>query len=46
MDKDQISSLAVNLGKLIEADGIAMTSEISIMRMIENELGVKINIED
>ena len=46
LDKDQISSLAVKLGKLIEADGIAMTSEISIMRMIENELGVKINIEE
>ena len=46
LDKDQISALAVRLGKLIEADGIAMTSEISIMRMIENELGVKINIEE
>ena len=46
LNKDQISSLAFKLGELIEADGIAMTSEISIMRIIENELGVKINIEE
>ena len=46
LDNDQISALAVKLGELIEADGIAMTSEISIMRIIENELGVKIHVED
>ncbi len=46
LDKDQIKALAVKLGELIEADGIAMTSEISIMKIIENELEVKIHVDD
>ena len=46
LEDAQINTLSSKIANLIEADGIIMTSEIEIVSMIENELGVTISLDD
>ena len=44
-NKDQLKILGVCLSDLIESDGIIMTSEIEIAKLIESELNIYIDVE-
>ena len=44
LDDNQINKLSDSIGKIIEADGIVMTSEIEIAKIVEDFLGVEIRI--
>ena len=44
LDDNQINKLSDSIGKIIEADGIIMTSELEIARIVEDFLGVEIRI--
>ena len=44
LDENQINKLSDSIGKIIEADGIVMTSELEIAKIVEDFLGVEIRI--
>ena len=46
LSSEQISKLSNKIADLIEADGIVMTSEMEIARLIEQELGIKIDLDE
>ena len=46
LSSEQISKLSNKIADLIEADGIIMTSEMEIARLIEKELGIKIDLDE
>ena len=46
LSSEQISKLSNKIADLIEADGIVMTSEMEIARQIEQELGIKIDLDE
>ena len=46
LSPDQVKSIGPKIADLIEADGIVMTSEIEIARLIETKLNIKISIDE
>lgn len=46
LSSDQIKKLSTKLANLIEADGIIMTSEMEIAQLIEQELGIAIDLNE
>tara|TARA_Y200000002_G_C22680773_1_gene663973 strand:- start:1421 stop:1855 length:435 start_codon:yes stop_codon:yes gene_type:complete len=46
LSSEQVSKLSNKIADLIEADGIIMTSEMDIARLIEQELGIKIDLDE
>ena len=46
LSPDQITSMGPKIADLIEADGIVMTSEMEIARLIETRLNIKISIDE
>ena len=46
LNKDQLNLLGTCISELIESDGIIMTSEIEIAKLIESELNISINIDE
>ena len=46
LSPDQINSMGPKIADLIEADGIVMTSEMEIARLIETRLNIKISIDE
>ena len=46
LSSEQISKLSNKIADLIEADGIIMTSEMEVARLIEQELGIKIDLDE
>jgi uncharacterized tellurite resistance protein B-like protein len=46
LNEDQIKKLSPKISDLIEADGIIMTSEMDIARLIEEKLDIKIKLND
>ena len=46
LSSEQISKLSNKIADLIEADGIIMTSEMEIAKLIEQELGIKIDLDE
>jgi len=46
LSSDQIKKLSTKLANLIEADGIIMTSEMEIAQLIEQELGITIDLNE
>ena len=46
LSPDQINSMGPRIADLIEADGIVMTSEMEIARLIETRLNIKISIDE
>ena len=44
LDHEQLKQLGLDISKLIEADGIVMTSEIEIADLIKSELGLSIKL--
>ena len=46
LNSDQITKLSNKIADLIEADGIVMTSEIEIARLIEQKLVIKIDLDE
>tara|TARA_B100001094_G_scaffold150924_1_gene146128 strand:+ start:2006 stop:2440 length:435 start_codon:yes stop_codon:yes gene_type:complete len=46
LSSEQISKLSNKITDLIEADGIIMTSEMEIAKLIEQELGIKIDLDE
>ena len=46
LSPDQINSMGPKIADLIEADGIVMTSEMEIAKLIETKLNIKISIDE
>ena len=46
LSKEQIDSLGPMIAHIIEADGIVMTSEMEIVYIAEEILGIKINVDE
>ena len=46
LNEDQINKLSPKISDLIEADGIIMTSEMDIARLIEEKLDIKIKLNE
>jgi len=46
LNDDQIKTLAPKIANIIEADGMVMTSETDIAKVIENQLGINIAINE
>ena len=46
LSPDQINSMGPKIADLIEADGIVMTSEMEIARLVETRLNIKISIDE
>ena len=46
LSPEQINSMGPKIADLIEADGIVMTSEMEIARLIETRLNIKISIDE
>ena len=46
LDDNQIKILGPKIAELIESDGIVMTSEVEIAKLIESELGISIILDD
>ena len=46
LSPDQINSMGPKIADLIEADGIVMTSEMEIAKLIETRLNIKISIDE
>jgi len=44
LDDEQLKQLGLDISKLIESDGIVMTSEIKIADLIKSELGLSIKL--
>ena len=46
LNSDQIKNLAPKIANIIEADGMVMTSETDIAKVIEDQLGINIAINE
>ena len=46
LSKQQIKNLAPKIANIIEADGMVMTSETDIAKVIEDQLGINITINE
>ena len=46
LSNEQIKSLETKISDLIEADGIIMTSEMEIAKLIEQQLGIDITLDE
>jgi len=46
LSPEQINSMGPKIADLIEADGIVMTSEMEIAKLIETRLSIKISIDE
>jgi len=46
LNDDQIKTLAPKIANIIEADGMVMTSETDIAKVIEDQLGINIAINE
>ena len=46
LTENQIKALAPKIANIIEADGMVMTSETDIAKVIENQLGINIAINE
>jgi len=46
LSNEQIKSLEPKISDLIEADGIIMTSEMEIAKLIEQQLGIDITLDE
>ena len=46
LNDDQIKTLAPKIANIIEADGMVMTSETDIAKVIEDQLGINITINE
>ena len=46
LSPEQINSMGPKIADLIEADGIVMTSEMEIAKLIETRLNIKISIDE
>ena len=46
LSDEQINVLSPKLSQLIEADGIVMTAEMEIAKLVESQLGISINVDD
>ena len=46
LSDEQINVLSPKLSELIEADGIVMTAEIEIAKLVESQLGISITVDD
>ena len=44
LDNEQLKQLCLDVSKLIDSDGIVMTSEIEIADLIKSELGLSIKL--
>ena len=46
LSTDQIQGLGPKIAELIEADGIVMTAEMEIAKLVETQLGISISVND
>ena len=46
INNDQIKSIGPMIADIVEADGIVMTSEMEIVYLAEEILGIKIRIDE
>ena len=46
LNEDQIGILGPKLSELIEADGIVMTAEMEIAKLVESQLGIDIAVDE
>ena len=46
LNEDQIKILGPKLSELIEADGIVMTAEMEIAKLVESQLGIDISVDE
>ena len=46
LSTEQIKGLGPKIAKLIEADGIVMTAEMEIAKLVETQLGISISVND
>ena len=46
LSDEQINVLSPKLSELIEADGIVMTAEMEIAKLVESQLGISITVDD
>ena len=46
VNEDQIKILGPKLSELIEADGIVMTAEMEIAKLVESQLGIDISVDE
>ena len=46
LSTDQIQGLGPKIAELIEADGIVMTAEMEISKLVETQLGISISVND
>jgi uncharacterized tellurite resistance protein B-like protein len=46
LSEDQVQALGPKIAELIEADGIVMTSEMEIAKLVEDLLGISISIDE
>ena len=46
LSDEQINVLSPKLLELIEADGIVMTAEMEIAKLVESQLGISITVDD
>jgi len=46
LNTEQIQGLGPKIAELIEADGIVMTAEMEIAKLVETQLGISISVND
>ena len=46
LSEEQIGILGPKLSELIEADGIVMTAEMEIAKLVESQLGINITVDE
>ena len=46
LSNEQTQALGPKLSQLIEADGIVMTSEMEIAKLVETHLGISISVDE
>ena len=46
LSRDQINAMSPMIAHIVEADGIVMTSEMEIVYLAEEILGIKISIDE
>ena len=46
LSTEQIQNLGPKIAELIEADGIVMTAEMEIAKLVETQLGISISVND
>ena len=46
LSDEQINVLSPKLSELIEADGIVMTAEMEIAKLVESQLAISITVDD